>query len=908
MAWKITWGDWRTGDMVPVYSPYIGELRPVAQKFTYGVDGEAGSLELTLAPDHPAFESMMVGDPDSWVEVWNDNVSEDAPMWRGVLAETREPLSADDYGQVEFTFAGELSQLAYADVRRVETDFTGTVGVSAERQAAEWLIGCYNDRVEDGRKITLGEVADLGAGTVHMSDAGTSTVLDKLLDVFVDGLGAYMRLSYGDSVVLDILGRFQDAEGYDIVSSQPIRYGYNILETVRGVSAVSLYTGVKPYGADLGSTEYAGRYFSNFAALTSRPSDWTADFAEYYRVNLFEPVTSEPEGWGMSVADAHEGGFKAWTDYWYWDRVNERFAKLSNVTATRPTFLETASDGRIWLWDCKVDDPYSLTSIDDLMDAVDGYSYTRLSTKPADWDDGGYVMPTVETVHVPFRASEDDALTWEPCAAVTWNQTDATYTQVTTQPKKWAWESASTNYASYYEKKNNIYDPTTGSYTTKYERVAKRKKRVTAQPKKWKDKWTSWWWASSEDSSGYVHVPRYNKAVDCVGGFNESKWNTSYEDCYTRHVNANTGVETFTRYECEWHAMTGTSAWNPSTGSSITVSKANWSKIRGNLWHGTRGKGKKAQGKSSCKNQKWGKYWQVSGGYLYTDKDHKKRERLWYKKPPKTWSSAKSNCWRAAAPRFGLHKVYSEVIPAFSSLTVYKRVEPSFVASKYYAKRAEDVAPYRMDEDPTRSLGGLVYEGWASEPIYTCTHADELPLTIDLMDAAEQAATLATAAKRAGVGSDLAIDGECIWDMDAVAVYGRRIDQADFGDATTFETLMVEALRHLNATSAPTIELDISALDRSPEDDDLDPLLPGTYVQVIDERHGLGTEDAPLLLPLVEVDGIDFADPTAGAVKLGSAEMALTRQRIAAVQAAGTGANVVFSSSVRTQLEAGFNG
>jgi len=919
--WRITWGDYRAGEYQPVYSPRLDEFRPVDMDFAMSVEGDAGSLQLTLAPDHPAYGELEVV-PDAWIEVVNDEVGE-GPLWRGFLTETGEPIAGSSYGEVEFTFAGELAQLSQATCPRFDREWTSTTAQTASRACAQFLLDAYNAHVArdleeadepsaaGSRQFALGRVDDFGP-TINAADDGTSDVLEVLTALFVDRLGGYIRVVYGSAPTLEILSDLTDGNGNKLIAEQQVALGANLIDGERTVDATGLWTGVKPYGENLGKTEYAGKFYSSFERQGSRPSDWKDSYGDYYRLALFEPLTSEPAGWRLKPADALEAGYLPWHKYWYW--AGNRFQRLETLAraqahiqaGTCPEFLTEGSSGLPPFWSCATDvggqtaqlDPYALTTAQlyEHMEPVGGFGYSRLDRKPNDWDTsaGSYVRPVVQGYRVP---SVNNGPTTEAATYTHWLAAEDTYTALAKRPKHWYWENGKGNYSSYYRKVADAVDVTTGQAVNAYVQVEKVFTRVSAKPKKWADKYTSYFWADSTADRGYSAIGSWQQVADTTST-PKTWWRLHWTECRKRTFNSRTGVESFsTEFKERWVRMDAHGmVYNPYSGTYVTLDKARWREVRGCIYFDTKGKGDKAHGKTSKANAGWGKKWKVVGNKIEIGG---KKHDVWCKLPKDSWDAVKSNCWARKAPKFKLHAVYKEEIPTFAANRYYQRKAPAWQAGRYWVQRAVDTALWTGEDSISGEKVWPATGSWAAEPIYSATGLDDLPLTLDLAPASKLDWWLKWAAGQAELGDELDVEGDVLWDVDAAERYGRRVKQLDVADARDFQTLLEASCRALKSQCQPAVEVELSAIDLSYRDGG-EPLLAGRYVAYTDPARGY----AGHLLPLTEVSGLDFSDPSRGRVKLGGTGGPTARAK---VERSLDYAGILFSDSITGDLNRGWN-
>lgn len=190
---------------------------------------KAGSASFTLPPKHPLYNS--IHKLKSKVTVWDQN----SVVWRGRCLNFEE----DDKKNRSFLIEGQLAYLNDGIIRPY--NYTGTV-----RGLLQKYINEYNAQVDDWKQITLGTVnvtAPEGT-TINRKQTSYVTAWDEINAQLVNKLGGYLVPTYNTNGGLTLSYLTEPGA----LGTQDIRFGSNLLDLARFVSAENIYTVLIPTG------------------------------------------------------------------------------------------------------------------------------------------------------------------------------------------------------------------------------------------------------------------------------------------------------------------------------------------------------------------------------------------------------------------------------------------------------------------------------------------------------------------------------------------------------------------------------------------------------------------------------------------------------------------------------------
>lgn len=218
-----------------LYYPANANAFPVINP-TLSVElNKAGSASFTLPPKHPLYGS--INKLKSKITVWDQN----SVIWRGRC------LNYEDDAAKNRTFLME-GQMAYLNDAIIRPyTYTGTV-----RNLLVKIINEYNEQVDDWKQITVGTVTVTApeGSTIKRKSTSYTTAWDEINAQLVNVLGGYLVPTYNTSGGMTL--NYWEEPG--TLGSQDIRFGQNILDLARYVSAENIYTVLIPTGATIPDT------------------------------------------------------------------------------------------------------------------------------------------------------------------------------------------------------------------------------------------------------------------------------------------------------------------------------------------------------------------------------------------------------------------------------------------------------------------------------------------------------------------------------------------------------------------------------------------------------------------------------------------------------------------------------
>lgn len=196
---------------------------------------KAGSASFTLPPKHPLYNS--INKLKSKVTVWDQN----SVIWRGRCLNFEE----DDAKNRTFLIEGQLAYLNDGIIRPYT--YSGTV-----RGLLQKYINEYNGQVDEWKQITLGTVNVTApeGNTINRKNTSYTNAWDEINAQLVNKLGGYLVPTYNQNGGLTLSYLTEPGT----LGSQDIRFGKNILDLARYVSAENIYTVLIPTGQTISDT------------------------------------------------------------------------------------------------------------------------------------------------------------------------------------------------------------------------------------------------------------------------------------------------------------------------------------------------------------------------------------------------------------------------------------------------------------------------------------------------------------------------------------------------------------------------------------------------------------------------------------------------------------------------------
>lgn len=196
---------------------------------------KAGSASFALPPKHPLYNS--INKLKSKVTVWDQN----SVVWRGRCLNFEE----DDAKNRTFLIEGQLAYLNDGIIRPYT--YSGTV-----RGLLQKYINEYNGQVDEWKQITLGTVNVTApeGNTINRKNTSYANAWDEINAQLVNKLGGYLVPTYNTNGGMTL--NYLTEPG--TLGSQDIRFGKNILDLARYVSAENIYTVLIPTGQTISDT------------------------------------------------------------------------------------------------------------------------------------------------------------------------------------------------------------------------------------------------------------------------------------------------------------------------------------------------------------------------------------------------------------------------------------------------------------------------------------------------------------------------------------------------------------------------------------------------------------------------------------------------------------------------------
>lgn len=217
-------------DKEEIYNPVAADTLPVIDPSLSVELNKAGSASFTLPPKHPFYNNL----PKlaSWITIQDQN----SILWRGRVLDSTD----DNKKNRNFIAEGQLAILNDSIIRPYT--FTGTV-----RNYLAFLINQHNEQQTDPhKKITLGtvNVTSPEGSTIKRKSTQYASAWNEINSNLIGPLGGYLIPSYNSDGSLSVSYRETPGD----LGSQDIRFGENIVDFSRFVTATDVFTVLIPTG------------------------------------------------------------------------------------------------------------------------------------------------------------------------------------------------------------------------------------------------------------------------------------------------------------------------------------------------------------------------------------------------------------------------------------------------------------------------------------------------------------------------------------------------------------------------------------------------------------------------------------------------------------------------------------
>ena len=217
-------------DKEEIYNPVAADTLPVMDPSLSVELNKAGSASFTLPPKHPFYNNL----PKlaSWITIQDQN----SILWRGRVLDSTD----DNKKNRNFIAEGQLAILNDSIIRPYY--YTGTV-----RNYLAFLINQHNEQQTDPhKKITLGtvNVTSPEGSTIKRKSTQYASAWNEINSNLIGPLGGYLIPSYNSDGSLSVSYRETPGD----LGSQDIRFGENIVDFSRFVTATDVFTVLIPTG------------------------------------------------------------------------------------------------------------------------------------------------------------------------------------------------------------------------------------------------------------------------------------------------------------------------------------------------------------------------------------------------------------------------------------------------------------------------------------------------------------------------------------------------------------------------------------------------------------------------------------------------------------------------------------
>ena len=217
-------------DKEEIYNPVAADTLPVMDPSLSVELNKAGSASFTLPPKHPFYNNL----PKlaSWITIQDQN----SILWRGRVLDSTD----DNKKNRNFIAEGQLAILNDSIIRPYS--YTGTV-----RNYLAFLINQHNEQQTDPhKKITLGtvNVTSPEGSTIKRKSTQYASAWNEINSNLIGPLGGYLIPSYNSDGSLSVSYRETPGD----LGTQDIRFGENIVDFSRFVTATDVFTVLIPTG------------------------------------------------------------------------------------------------------------------------------------------------------------------------------------------------------------------------------------------------------------------------------------------------------------------------------------------------------------------------------------------------------------------------------------------------------------------------------------------------------------------------------------------------------------------------------------------------------------------------------------------------------------------------------------
>lgn len=236
--------------------------------------GQAGEFSFKVPPSNPLYSELTQG---ALITILKNNVE----VWRGEIRD----ISKD--------FANIADVYCLEDLAWLADEFLTPASITNETyvQRFQAAIDAYNLNRPLERQFTAGFLTSVSpSDTCNWQTEYEDSILDDLRNCICkdDGYIRVRRVTSGGTVTrfIDIV-RLAD---YGVMATQPIEYGYNLLDYVKESDYGNLTNVLNPFGEELDTEIYDG-YNQRVAGTPIEDNDSIQVYGRHARTVIFDGVT-----------------------------------------------------------------------------------------------------------------------------------------------------------------------------------------------------------------------------------------------------------------------------------------------------------------------------------------------------------------------------------------------------------------------------------------------------------------------------------------------------------------------------------------------------------------------------------------------------------------------------------------
>lgn len=238
--------------------------------------GQAGEFSFKVPPQNPLYSQLAQGE---LVTIFRDGIE----FWRGEIREIK-----TDFAKIANVYC--LEDLAW-----LGDEFLTPAQITNETFAQRFqaAIDAYNLNRSSDRQFTAGYITNVSSSDLcNWTTEYDMSILDSLRECICNassdpGYIRVRRVTSGGTVTryIDIV-KLSD---YGIQATQPIEYGYNLLDYVKNSDYENLVNVLTPYGDELDSEVYDG-YNQRLAGTTISENTSISVYGRHAKAVIFDGV------------------------------------------------------------------------------------------------------------------------------------------------------------------------------------------------------------------------------------------------------------------------------------------------------------------------------------------------------------------------------------------------------------------------------------------------------------------------------------------------------------------------------------------------------------------------------------------------------------------------------------------